>query len=60
VVGDAHVWVCLPASRTTPVSVRRLQSGDRIDLAGPTQTLVARSRTPNQETLASATQTPER
>jgi cyanophycinase len=58
VVGDAHVWVCLPASRTMSISVRRLKSGDQIDLAGPTQTLIARNRTPDKGTLASATRWP--
>jgi cyanophycinase len=60
VVGDAHVWVCLPAFRTMPVGVWRLQGGDRIDLAGLTQTLVARSRAPGLGTLVSATRTPGR
>ena len=35
VVGDAHVWVCLPAFRTMPVGVWRLQGGDRMNLARP-------------------------
>jgi cyanophycinase len=57
VVGDAHVCVCLPASRTMPVCVRQLQSGDWIDLAVGTHTLIAHNRVPGNGTLAYSTQT---
>jgi cyanophycinase len=32
VVGNDHVWVCLPASSARPAIVRCLKSGDQIDL----------------------------
>jgi cyanophycinase len=40
VIGDAHVWVCLPAS-TMPVSVQQLKSGDWMDFASEKLTLTA-------------------
>jgi len=59
VLGAANVWVCLPASPALPVSVQRLRSGDQIDLAGLTQTLIARNHPADKATLTSATRTPQ-
>lgn len=34
VFGAAHVWLCVPANRTTPLRVQRLDSGQTLDLKG--------------------------
>jgi cyanophycinase len=54
VVGDANVWVCKPAGGALPASVERLRSGDHVDLAGPTHSLVASHPAPEALTVAAA------
>lgn len=59
VVGDANIWLCLPATTSLPSSVQRFKHGEQIDLPSLSDTMQVRNRTSLGQSTVSTVPAPK-